>query len=54
MKMISVLGKHYTLDPGVSERYVPDLSHESKNCSYLMLGNTSTAFTNRIIKSDGE
>jgi len=29
------------VDPGVSETYVPDLSNESKNCSYLMLGNTA-------------
>jgi sugar/nucleoside kinase (ribokinase family) len=29
------------VNPGVSETYVPDLSNESKNCSYLMLGNTT-------------
>jgi len=29
------------VDSGVSERYVPHLSHESKNSSYLMLGNTA-------------
>jgi sugar/nucleoside kinase (ribokinase family) len=29
------------VNPGVSESYLPDLSEESKNCPYLLLGNTA-------------
>ena len=29
------------VDPGVSESYIPDLSQYSKNCPFLLLGNTS-------------
>ena len=29
------------VDPGVSESYLPDLSEDSKNCPYLLLGNTA-------------
>ncbi len=29
------------VDPGVSEAYIPELSNESKNCPFLMLGNTA-------------
>ena len=29
------------VDPGVSESYLPDLSENSKNCPYLLLGNTA-------------
>ena len=29
------------VDPGVSESYLPDLSEKSKNCPYLLLGNTT-------------
>ena len=28
------------VDPGVSEKYKPVLSNHSKNCDYLLLGNT--------------
>ena len=29
------------VDPGVSESYLPDLSQHSKNCPFLLLGNTA-------------
>ena len=29
------------VDPGVSETYLPNLSDNSKNCSFLLLGNTA-------------
>ena len=29
------------VDPGVSESYIPDLSQHSKNCPFLLLGNTA-------------
>jgi len=29
------------VDPGVSESYLPNLSEDSKNCPYLLLGNTA-------------
>ena len=29
------------VDPGVSESYMPDLSQHSKNCPFLLLGNTA-------------
>ena len=29
------------VDPGVSESYIPDLSKHSKNCPFLLLGNTA-------------
>ena len=29
------------VNPGVSEFYIPDLSKDSKNCPYLLLGNTA-------------
>ena len=29
------------VDPGVSESYIPDLSQNSKNCPFLLLGNTA-------------
>jgi hypothetical protein len=34
------------VDPGVSEAYIPELSNESKNYPFLMLGNTCSSLTN--------
>ena len=40
------------VDPGVSETYLPDLSENSKNCPFLLLGNTAphlqTALLNQM------
>ncbi len=40
------------VDPGVSETYLPDLSENSKNCQFLLLGNTAphlqTALLNQM------
>ena len=40
------------MDPGVSETYLPELSENSKNCPFLLLGNTAphlqTALLNQM------
>lgn len=38
------------VDHGVSETYVPTLSKESKNCPYLMLGNTAPHLQIELLK----
>ena len=37
------------VDPGVSESYIPDLSRHSKNCPFLLLGNTAPHLQKQLL-----
>jgi len=37
------------VDPGVSESYIPDLSEHSKNCPFLLLGNTAPHLQTQLL-----
>ena len=37
------------VEPGVSDTYLPHLSNDSKECSYLMLGNTAPHLQKKIL-----
>ena len=37
------------VDAGVSESYLPDLSEDSKNCPYLLLGNTAPRLQTELL-----